>query len=693
MAKAVPNDLRARYLGAAIALRGGQASRARDEIQQVLRSAPDHLPSHLLAGAIELELGGYRAAEEHFRRVLSREPAHAGARSFLVTTLLRSGDATRAEDALAPALRNGADDVTVQRLAGEVALANGDVPRAIRYYDRAAELEQASPELRARLAQLRFAAGDVERGVKELEAVARLDPGGYQADVALVALHLRRGERDRALAAARAFAKRQPANPLAHNLIGTVHLARTEPAAARTAYVRALEVEPTFLPAARNLARLDLDERRPDAARARFASILERAPGNEGALLSLAELESGLGADPADVIALLDRAVAAHPASVTARTAQVDYYLRRQEPRAAVAAARAGAAANPQDARLLELVGTAQLAAGDPQQAATAFTRLADLQPEAPAPWVRLAQAHAAARNYDAAMQALRKAIALRPAAAELARELVALQLAAGRLGEALQEARAMQRARPRDPTGYALEGEIHLAQQKGADALAPYREALRREGGAAAVIGLHRAALAAGRTEEGDRAVAEWQQRFPQDTLVAAYLADGELRRRRPSRRRAPLSRPPRAAAEQRGGTQQLRVGARPARRSRGAGARRTGVPSRPRQRVGRRYLRLDAGATRPARPRRGSAGAGGTRRAGRRRDPPALRQGAARRRRPGRRQARAGARCERRCRPAAQRSACVAFGALGMVRKTGFADPRIQGHGEVSPGFAAFP
>lgn len=154
------------------------------------------------------------------------------------------------------------------------------------------------------------------------------------------------------------------------------------------------------------------------------------------------------------------------------------------------------------------------------------------MQPESPGSYVRLAQAQAAAKNADGAIQSMRKAVALRPAAPNLARDLISLQLTAGRPDEALAEARGMQRARPRDAIGYTLEGDVLFAQKKSGDALVAYREAIRRDGGAAPVVGLHRAALAAGRKDEGEQALADWQKRNPQDLVVPSYLADADLRR-----------------------------------------------------------------------------------------------------------------------------------------------------------------
>ena len=120
MKKAMPRDVRWRYLEAVLAMRKGQPSQARDAVLQVLNVVPDHGPSLLLAGAAEFELGAYSTAETYLKKALASYPDSLYARNLLVSTYLRKGQPAKAEETLSYALKKNPIDPTVLRAAGEV---------------------------------------------------------------------------------------------------------------------------------------------------------------------------------------------------------------------------------------------------------------------------------------------------------------------------------------------------------------------------------------------------------------------------------------------------------------------------------------------------------------------------------------------------------------------------------------------
>ncbi len=69
---------------------------------------------------------------------------------------------------------------------------------------------------------------------------------------------------------------------------------------------------------------------------------------------------------------------------------------------------------------------------------------------------MRLAAAQFAAKDYDASIQALRRALALKPDSLDVRSEIIGVQVAAGKTDEALAEARAIQKERPKEAVGFA---------------------------------------------------------------------------------------------------------------------------------------------------------------------------------------------------------------------------------------------
>jgi len=533
MAKAVPNDLRTRYLEALFAFRGGDAAKGKQPILEVLRVAPDHVPSRLLAGSIELQLGQLVTAEDHLRRVVAAAPQASLPRMLLATAYLRQGQSAKAEETIEPALKRDPGNPQVLQVAGEVALAKGDLARASGYYERASAGDKDNARLRTRLAQARFASGDVGQGFKELEAASASDPTQYQADVALVLAHATRKQFDQALAAAAKLEKKQPDNPLTHDLKGRVYALKGDRNAARASFEKALALKFDYLPAVGGLAALDLADKQPDAARKRYDAVLAKAPGNEGALLGLAELLANTGASTRDVAAALERAVTANPGSVNARLALISYLGRSKDLKGALTAAQAARAAMPNDARILDALGLVQLAAGETAQATTTFNALVTLQPDSPAPLLRLARAQGAAKDYDGAIGSLRRALALRPGQIGLQSDIAAVHLAAGNPAEAFREARALQTARPKEAAGFALEGELHASQKKFAEAANAYSEAFKRQATAPVAMRLHALLQAAGKPAEAAKLASAWLRDQPKDVAVRLYLAEDDLRRK----------------------------------------------------------------------------------------------------------------------------------------------------------------
>ena len=517
------------YLEALLAYRQGDLAKARESVLQVLRVAPGHLASLLLAGTIEYDARSYLLAEDYLRKVVDRAPRAALPRRLLAATFLRQGKPDRAAELLQPLLDQPAVDAATLSLAGEAQLAKGDVKQATEYLRKASALDTKNTAVRTRLAQVRLATGEVDQAVKDLESVAAADPSRYQAELILIANHLQRNELDKALAAVNSLEKKQPENPLTYNLKGGVYLARRDIPNARAGFERALELQPTYVAAVTNLVRLDLAEKKPDAARKRFESALAKSPNDSGLLLTYAEFLRSQGAPSKEVGVQIEKA-AANPTFVPASLAWIEHLNRRGESKAALAAAQRADAANPNNPRIVEVLGLAQQAGGDPNQAAATFNRLAALLPKSAAPQLRLAGAYLQAKDQTAAIEALKKASALQPKSLDIKRDLAFALQGAGRSEEALATARSMQKEYPKEPVGYVLEGDLFAAQKKWQPAESAYNEALKRARSPLIMTRLLATLEGAGKSAAAEAEIAKWLKDNPKDAVVPLYLADSML-------------------------------------------------------------------------------------------------------------------------------------------------------------------
>lgn len=520
-----------KYLEAQLAFQKKDFKLARDLVQQVLKVAPSNLQGLQLAGAVELQLNSLLQAEGYLSKAVQAAPRLALARRLLVVTYLRSGQPTKAMAALLPGLSTENIDPEMLSLAGEVYLQNGDVKKAEAYFTKATQHAPKDGAKRTSLGLTHLLIGPVDAAFEELQNIAVTDTG-TTADLALISAHLKRGELDKALKAIDGLEKKQPDKPLAAHLRGRTLLVKRDLAGARKSFERALTIDATYYPAVASLAGLDLADKRPDDARKRFEAVLTKSPNNGQALLALAELAVRTGAPKDEVAKLLANAAAANPTDLTPRLLLIDFHLLNKDIKTASSVAQNAVAAMPDSPEALEALGRTQQAAGELNQAIATYNKLAVMQPLSPQPYLRLADAHIAQNNKEAAGSNLRKGLEIKPDLLRAQRSLIGLDLEGKKFQEALSTARTVQTQRPKEAAGYVLEGDVNAAQKNWDSAATAYRLGLKHVNSSELALKLHSVLLASGKVSEADKFSSTWQKDNPKDAGFLFYLGDGALAR-----------------------------------------------------------------------------------------------------------------------------------------------------------------
>ena len=351
--------------------------------------------------------------------------------------------------------------------------------------------------------------------------------------MALIASQLRSRKYDQALKSIASLEKKQPENPLAHNLRGAALLGKREVPAARKSFEQALAMNPAYFPAAASLANLDLADKKPEDAKKRFEGVIAKDPKNVQALLALAELSAKNGGKPEEVAELINKAVAANPAEAAPRLALIGLYLGAKEPKKALTAAQDALAVLPDRPEILDASGRAQQAAGEFNQALATYGKLANLMPNSIQPHLRMAEIQVAAKNKDAAMQSLRKALSIKADSIEAQRGIIMMELDAGRTAEALATARQIQKQRPKEAVGYVLEGDIHALKKGWSEAATSYRTGLKLSESTELAVKLHAALVAGASASEADRFTDSWLKEHAKDLQFRLYLAEAATARK----------------------------------------------------------------------------------------------------------------------------------------------------------------
>jgi cytochrome c-type biogenesis protein CcmH/NrfG len=97
---------------------------------------------------------------------------------------------------------------------------------------------------------------------------------------------------------------------------------------------------------------------------------------------------------------------------------------------------------------------------------------------------------------------------------------------------DAIAEARQLQKERPKRATGYALEGEVQMSQQKWQQAAAAYRDALAREPIPMLAVRRYEALQKVGAADASAFA-ATWTREHPTDVTLFVFLGQQSLARK----------------------------------------------------------------------------------------------------------------------------------------------------------------
>ena len=525
--KAQPNSLLIFYSQALLDFREGHYKTALEQLQQVLRAVPDHMPSVLLAGAVEVALGADTQAERYLTQFLQTDPGNAYAVKLMATVALRNGKSEDVLRLVQPLLKRTPDDVELLALAGEAEMRGRRFTEAAALFQKASTLKPDAAGLRLAHGVSRLGLGDNSAAIAELEQASHAAGNPGRAGVLLVLTLLREKQFDKALATADEMIRKDDSAML-RNLRAGVLLARSDVDGARAGFMQALEKDPLYQPALDNLAQLDVIAKKPEDARKRYEAALARDKKNAALMTALARLATLQGKSD-ETMRWLERANKENP-DVTAPAQLLASYLRAGEKRKAVMLAQKLQATDPGDAGALALLAQAQAESGQTEAALDSYDKLAVLQPKSAAIQLRIATLQLVGSHVDDALLAARKATKLEPDNDEAAILLSSLLIEKNLMSEAASLAHGWQTRHPDSPTGYKLEGDLLMVQQKPADALQRYEKAFASMPSGPLQIAIHRALVAAGRVPEANARMTAWLERQPADQPTRMYYASALL-------------------------------------------------------------------------------------------------------------------------------------------------------------------
>lgn len=518
-----PGNPSARHMQGLLEFNQGHYKAALEKTQAVLSTYPDHWPTVLLAGTVQTKLGSLPQAEEHFRRYVEAKPDEAGPRRLLAGTLIGTRQGKEALAVLVPLLAQQKDAAAFE-LAGKAALALGERDRAAGFFEQSVAIDPARTDARVSLGLSRIEQGDHARGFAELEAADGQDPKG-QAGMALAQAALQRRDYDRALAATVSLLRKTGPTPVAMQLTGEAYLGKRQTGPARASFERALALAPGYFPAVASLVALDLGDGNMAAAGKRLSAFQTANPTSVPAMNALANL-AALDHRVDDATRWLERAHEAQPDATQPVIQLTAQYLRTKQKDKALTLIRNAQSAQPLDNDLLDMLGQAQLAAGDIAGAVETYDRLARRAPRAPLAFLRLAGLHQLMKNDAAAAAALKKALQLQPDSLEAQAMLLQVLKRQQKPEQMRALFRQIQGQRANAHAGHTLEGDWLTGQKQYRAALQAYERAWALRPTRELAVRRYMMHLAQGEQKQAFLHLTGWRAKHPDDMAMNAYLA-----------------------------------------------------------------------------------------------------------------------------------------------------------------------
>jgi putative PEP-CTERM system TPR-repeat lipoprotein len=511
------------YLRAVVLYKQGQLDDAVSELQQVLQASPDNAQAQMLMGTINYAQGNYGQAEMALSNVMGVDPKNVGARKLLALTFYREGRSRQALDTLRPALPGAPSDTELLAVLQRASAAGIRQPGT-----EATPATPASSPLDTRFAPASkaLASGNAAEAVRLLQAMPAGDASvEARRNSLLVMAYVSEKRPDEATRIAAEQVQKQPNDSTAHLLYGTALIAAGQRDKARAQYAEAYKLDPKNVAALMSLGSLDSLEGHYADAAGRYETVLKADPKNAVAMTARGQLAT-LQGDKAGAIKWFKQAIGVAPKSAAAYVALVLLYSDSGQFDEAVNTARQLVTADPGNPAALNALGAAELNAGKHGEALKTLQQATNLAPQVPLYRTNLARAQILNKDTKAAADNLDKVIKADPGqlTAVTLRALMLLQ--SHDLRGAVALAQTLQKQSATKAAGFALEGDLYMADKSWGKAAQAYAQGLKITYERPLVIKSFQA-LSQGGAKEPERVLRDWLVKHPDDAATRLLLAE----------------------------------------------------------------------------------------------------------------------------------------------------------------------
>ncbi len=515
--KVSPKQPYPHYLHAVVSYKQGHLDDAVSELQQVLKVSPDNAQAQMLMGAVNYAKANYGQAEMYLSNVMGMDSKNVPARKLLALTFYREGRSKQALDTLRPVVPGTPSDAELLAQLQKATAAGAGMPG-----EAASSGAPASPFTRAGKA---LVSGNEPEAIRLLQAIPAGNASTEARRTSMLAMgYLREKHPDEAVKVAADYAAKHPKDSAAHLLYGTTLVATGKRKQARAEYSEAYKLDPNSIAALLSMGSLDVLEGHDKDAVGRYQIVLKKDPHNAVAMAALGTLSARKG-DKAQAIKWFKQAIAAAPKYPAAYVGLAQLYNQSGKFDEAAGVAKQLVAVDPHNPAAFNALGAAELNAGHHDQALKPLQQAVNLAPQATRFRTNLARAQILNKDAKGAAQNLDEVIKAEPGNVTAVALRAFLKLQDHDSSGALSLAQTLQKQTATKAAGFALEGDLYMANKSYSDAAKAYQQGLKVRYARPLVVKSFQALSASG-AKQPERVLQDWLGKHADDAATRLLLA-----------------------------------------------------------------------------------------------------------------------------------------------------------------------
>ncbi len=532
--KGTPGNVQAIYLRAVMEAQARDFKAADADLERIASFIDRIQRAYYLQAVVKQQLGQLEQAESAARKYLGRAPNDLAGYKVLARIQFARHQPDQVIQTLAPVAETGKGDAEAYDLLGRAYAATGRGADAIQSFQKAETLAPDDVGVQTRLASARMGMGEVDAAMGDLEHTLQLAPKLPAVGEALFFAALATGDTTKAADALTKIKAAQGQTPTVGNLDGLLKLAKIDFPGAKATFAELVQKYPDFTPAKVNLARIDIMTGDRAGGEKILTDLLAKQPTAQPALSMMIAADVQSNRLP-EAISLLRQAHAADPAQPRLVVALGELYIRANEAQKALDLAAAEKAPNAGSTDLNILKAAAYLALGQKKEARDSDREILKNDPNVLGARRQLVALLIDAGDFESARGVVTAGIAANPRNYQLYQDYVMIDLKAAGVDAAVATADRLQSQNLDFPALRALKGDIYLAANRPADAVAAYTAAYNRAPSSLLLTRLTAAMLRSGHGDAANKLLTDWIGEHPDDMLATEQasevnIADGKL-------------------------------------------------------------------------------------------------------------------------------------------------------------------